>query len=107
MRRLLALLLILILNTQWIGSAAASIPHFGFSGPAANRGSTSPAPAGSAFTPAAPALFSSAAQLSLLAPVGPNYLASLLPDSLRNSSTPFLMDAWLEQQALKQAALDQ
>ncbi|MHB0984503.1 MAG: DUF637 domain-containing protein [Sulfuricella sp.] len=105
MRRLFALLLILILNAQGIGSAAASIPHFSFPGSAANQGTSSPAPAGSAFTPTAPALFSSAARLSLLAPVGQNYLDSLLPDSLRNSSTPFLMDAWLEQQSLRQAAL--
>jgi len=38
MRRLLALLLILILNAEWIGSAAASIPHFRFPGSAAHQG---------------------------------------------------------------------
>ena len=86
---------------------ATSLPHavIDLAGTPAGSGSVPAIPTGSAFTPTAPALFSSAAQLSLLAPVGPNYLASLLPDSLRNSSTPFLMDAWLEQQALKQAAL--
>ncbi|MHB0987019.1 MAG: hypothetical protein ACYC05_15770, partial [Sulfuricella sp.] len=105
MRRLLALLLILILNAQWIGSAAASIPHFRFSGSAANQGTASPAPAGSTFTPTAPTLFSSAAQLSLLAPVGQSYLLALLPPELRPGSTTFLMDAWLEQQSLRQAAL--
>ncbi|MEN6586586.1 MAG: DUF637 domain-containing protein [Sulfuricella sp.] len=43
MRRLLALLLILILNAEWIGSAVASIPHFRYSGPAANQGGAIPA----------------------------------------------------------------
>ena len=105
MRRLLALLLILILNAQWIGSAAASIHHFHLSSSATNQVTASPAPAGATFTPTAPTVFSSAAQLSLLAPVGQNYLLDLLPPELRPGSTTFLMDAWLEQQSLRQAAL--
>lgn len=120
MRRLLALLLILILNAQWIGSEAASIPHFHLSGSLVNQaggniatptpgGASTPhfpaPPAGATFTPTAPTLFSSAAQLSLLAPVGQSYPLDLLPPELRPGSTTFLMDAWLEQQALRQAAL--
>ncbi|MEN6586581.1 MAG: filamentous hemagglutinin N-terminal domain-containing protein [Sulfuricella sp.] len=77
--------------------------------PGALPGSATPAfpapPAGATYTPAAPTLFSSAAQLSLLAPVGQSYLLGLLPPDLRPGATPFLMDAWLEQQTLRQAAL--
>lgn len=72
-------------------------------------GTTTPhfpaSPAGATFTPTAPTVFSSAAQLSLLAPVGQSYLLALLPPELRPGSTTFLMDAWLEQQTLRQAAL--
>jgi filamentous hemagglutinin len=62
-------------------------------------------PAGATFTPTAPTVFSSAVQLSLLAPVGQSYLLGLLPPELRPGSTTFLMDAWLEQQTLRQAAM--
>jgi filamentous hemagglutinin len=86
---------------------ATTLPHavIDLSGaPGGSPAGTVPQPAGSTFTPLAPTLFSSAAQLALLAPVGQSYLLNLLPANLR-SGTAFLMDAWLEQQSLRQAAL--
>ncbi|RZT76340.1 filamentous hemagglutinin [Azospira oryzae] len=62
-------------------------------------------PAGATFTPDATTLFSSGARLSLLAPVGGQTLNNLLPAELRNTALPFLFDARLEQQALRDAAL--
>ncbi|TLN00610.1 filamentous hemagglutinin N-terminal domain-containing protein [bacterium] len=62
-------------------------------------------PAGATFTPDATTLFSSGARLSLLAPVGGQTLNDLLPAELRNTALPFLFDARLEQQALRDAAL--
>ena len=64
-------------------------------------------PAGSLFTPGGATLFSSASRLALLAPIGPDSLNALLPPELRAGNTPYLLDGWLEQQALRQAALNE
>ena len=64
-------------------------------------------PVGAVFTPNAPTLFSSAARLALIAPISPDTLNALLPPELRAGGIPYLLDGWLEQQALRQAALNQ
>lgn len=60
-------------------------------------------PPGAKFTPTGASLFSSNVRLSLLVPGSVN---SLLPAELQNTDVPFLMDAWLEDQAIRQAALN-
>jgi filamentous hemagglutinin len=62
-------------------------------------------PANVRFDANAPTLFTSATRLAMLVPLGGDLLNIALPPELRNTQTPFLMDGWLEQQALRQAAI--
>lgn len=64
-------------------------------------------PANVKFDANAPVLFSSATRLAMLVPLGGNILNAALPAELRNTQTPFLMDGWLEREALRQAALSE
>jgi filamentous hemagglutinin len=68
----------------------------GAAGPASLPGAT--------FTPRAATLFTSASRLALMSlPAGS--LNTLLPAELQNTVSPFLLDARLEQQAIREAAL--
>ncbi|UCV14765.1 two-partner secretion domain-containing protein [Quatrionicoccus australiensis] len=62
-------------------------------------------PASVKFTPTGTSYFTTTSRLAMLVP-GLD-INSLLPESLRNTASPFLMDAWLEQQAIRQAALSE
>lgn len=61
-------------------------------------------PPGVSFTPTGGSLFSSASRLALLTPLPAGSINSLLPAELRNTQTSFLLDAYLEREALRQAA---
>jgi len=60
-------------------------------------------PASVKFNPTGTSYFTTTSRLAMLVP-GLD-INSLLPENLRNTASPFLMDAWLEQQAIRQAAL--
>ncbi len=63
-------------------------------------------PAGVKFTPGSSTLFTSSSRLALAIPGG-SVLNAALPEALRNSDAAYLLDGYLENQALRQAALDQ